>query len=304
MVGPKPAAEPTSRHPVLAVRQWALSPTTHYLLVPVAFLIAFFFVPLVLIVLVSFTKEFPSSTPALDALNYHQFFGAALYRTYWFTTIVYGLEVTVLCLLLGYPLAYYMVRQRGLAYQITLLAIVAPLLVGVVPRTVGWIVVLGVEGIVNGALVAAHVIRHPLTLLYNPTAAIIGLAHVLLPFMVISIASVLSVIDRSLREAALNLGASDYQVFRRITLPLSLRGVAVGCALVFSLAVGSYITPFVLGGGKMKLLGPLAYDQFLNFPNWPFGSAVSVVLLLTGLTLVIGLPAVATFGRGAGGRDE
>jgi len=277
------------------------APAARYLTVPVGFLLIFFFLPLILIVLVSFTSSFPSASITLTTSNYVQFFGSSLYRAYLLTTIVYGLEVTVLCLLMGYPLAYYMVRQRGLVYQITLLAVIAPLLVGVVPRTVGWIAVLGTEGVINNILLGLHLSRRPLTLLYNPTAAVVGLAHVLLPFMVLSIASVLSLIDRSLREAAQNLGAGELQIFRRITIPLSLHGVAVGCALVFSLAIGSYITPVVLGGGKMKLLAPLAYDQFLNYPNWPFGSAVGVVLLVTGLVFVVGLPALVVMRRQAAG---
>lgn len=297
------AALPAPAQPgrVSAVMAAALSPAVRYLSVPIAFLLLFFVVPLILIVLVSFTGSFPSNTITLTFANYVQFFGTPLYRTYLGTTVLYGLEVTVVCLLMGYPLAYYMVRQRGLAYQVTLLAVIAPLLVGVVPRTVGWIAVLGTEGIVNNALFALRSIVRPLSLLYNPAAAVIGLVHVLLPFMVISIASVLSVIDRSLREAAQNLGAGELQIFRRVTLPLSLHGVAVGCALTFSLAIGSYITPVVLGGGKMKLLAPLAYDQFLNYPNWPFGSTVAVVLLATGLVFVVGLPAVVMARRGVQG---
>jgi len=204
------------------------APAARYLTVPVGFLLIFFFLPLILIVLVSFTSSFPSASITLTTSNYVQFFGSSLYRAYLLTTIVYGLEVTVLCLLMGYPLAYYMVRQRGLVYQITLLAVIAPLLVGVVPRTVGWIAVLGTEGVINNILLGLHLSRRPLTLLYNPTAAVVGLAHVLLPFMVLSIASVLSLIDRSLREAAQNLGAGELQIFRRITIPLSLHGVAVG----------------------------------------------------------------------------
>ena len=260
-----------------------------YLAPPLGFLTAFLLVPLVLLLGVSFTEGYPlEAAPSLA--GYRDLFTDALYRSYLATTLLFGFVVTAATLAVGYPLAYFLVRQARRSYNLLLLAVVSPLLVSVVARTVGWIILLGNEGPVNAALIALGITAKPIQILFTPFAATLGMVHVLLPFMVLSLASVLSRQDRSLEEAARSLGADRTRVFWRVTFPLSLRGVSVGCALVFLLAIGSFVTPALLGGGKIRLLAPLVYDQLINVVDWSTGSAMSVVLLVAGFGMLLLFP--------------
>ncbi len=260
-----------------------------YLAPPLGFLTAFLLLPLVLLLGVSFTEGYPlEAVPSLG--SFRDLFADALYRSYLLTTLLFGLAVTAATLTVGYPLAYFLVRQARRSYSLLLLAVVSPLLVSVVARTVGWIILLGNEGPLNAALVALGIVTKPVQILFTPFAATIGMVHVLLPFMVLSLASVLSRQDRVLEEAALSLGADRTRVFWRVTVPLSLRGVSVGCALVFLLAIGSFVTPALLGGGKIRLLAPMVYDQLIDVVDWSAGSAMSVVLLVAGFGVLLLFP--------------
>jgi ABC-type spermidine/putrescine transport system permease subunit I len=257
-----------------------------YLSAPLGFLTAFFLIPLLLLLGVSFTEGYPlEAVPSLG--SYRELFVDALYRSYLTTTLVFGIVVTALCLLVGYPLAYFLARRARRSYNLLLVAVVSPLLVSVVARTVGWTIMLGNEGMVNRFLLFTGIIEQPIQILFTPTAAIIGMVHVLLPFMVLSLASVLSGLDRSLEEAALSLGADRSRVFWRVTFPLSLSGVGVGCLLVFLLTLGAFVTPVLLGGGKIRLLAPMIYDQIINVVDWSMGSAMSIMLMLAGFGVLL-----------------
>ena len=260
-----------------------------YLGPPLGFLIAFLLVPLVLLLAVSFTEGYPlDAVPSLG--SFRDLFADELYRSYLLTTLLFGFIVTAVTLAVGYPLAYFLVRQARRSYNLLLLCVVSPLLVSVVARAVGWIILLGNEGPVNAALLLSGIVSKPIQILFTPFAATLGMVHVLLPFMVLSLASVLSRQDRSLEEAARSLGADRTRVFWRVTFPLSLRGARVGCALVFLLAIGSFVTPALLGGGKIRLLAPLVYDQLINVVDWSAGSAMSVVLLVAGFGMLLLFP--------------
>ncbi len=267
-----------------------------YLGAPLGFLAAFFVVPLALLLAVSFTEGYPlEAVPSLD--SYRQLFVNAFYRSYLTTTLLFGGVVTALCLIIGYPLAYFLVRRARRSYSLLLVAVVSPLLVSVVARTVGWTIILGNEGMVNRLLLSAGVVERPIQILFTPTAAVIGMVHVLLPFMVLSLASVLSGLDRSLEEAASSLGADRLRVFWRVTFPLSLRGVGVGCLLVFLLAVGAFVTPVLLGGGKIRLLAPMIYDRIINVVDWSMGSAMAIVLMLAGFAVMLAIPLTGRAAR-------
>jgi putative spermidine/putrescine transport system permease protein len=267
-----------------------------YLGGPLGFLAVFFLLPLLLLLSVSLTEGYP-----LDAVaslgSYRELFADAFYRSYLTTTLLFGLTVTVLCLLAGYPLAYFLVRHARRSYRLLLVVVVSPLLVSVVARTVGWSIMLGNDGTVNRFLLFTGLVARPVQILFTPVAATIGMVHVLLPFMVLSLASVLSGMDRSLEEAALSLGADRARVFWRITVPLSLRGVSVGCMLVFLLTIGSYVTPVLLGGGKIRLLAPMIYNQITSVVDWSAGSAMSVMLLLAGLGVLLTVPLAGRAAR-------
>lgn len=268
-----------------ATKFWYMAP-------PLGFLATFFVVPLLLLLGVSFTVGFPLDlVPSLG--SYSQLFSNAFYRSYLATTLVFGVTVTALCLVIGYPLAYFLVRKAKRSYSLLLVAVVSPLLVSVVARTVGWTIMLGNEGVVNSILLFFGIVDRPVQILFTPFAAVVGMVHVLLSFMVLSLASVLSGLDRSLEEAALSLGADRARVFWRVTFPLSLRGVGVGCLLVFLLAIGAFVTPVLLGGGKIRLLAPMIYDQIINVVDWSLGSAMSIILMLAGV-LVLALVPLAS----------
>jgi putative spermidine/putrescine transport system permease protein len=260
--------------------------------VPVTFLVLFFVAPFLLLLAISFTKGFPMLwQPSLD--TYHTLLQKSYYLNFFSTTLAFGAAVTAACAIFGYPIAYFLVKIAKRSYSILLLAVVSPLLVGVVVRTIGWTIMLGAEGTVNWALALTGLSDRPVQLLYTPGAAVVGMVHVLLPFMVLSTASVLSTLDRSLEEAASSLGASGARVFWRVTFPLSLAGVAVGCVLVFSLSIGAYLTPVLLGGGKLRLVAPLIYDDVSSIVDWSMASALAVVLLFVGLGVLLFVPLIA-----------
>jgi putative spermidine/putrescine transport system permease protein len=283
------SAAAARRGPRARLRLW-------FLAAPLAFIAAFFVVPLLLLLAVSFTEGYP-----LDALaslaSYRQLFVDAFYRSYLTTTLWFGVVVTACCLVVGYPLAYFLVRQANRSYSLLLVIVVSPLLVSVVARTVGWTIMLGNEGVVNRVLLTVGIVERPIQMLFTPMAAVIGMVHVLLPFMVLSLASVLSGLDRSLEEAASALGADRLRVFWRVTFPLSLRGVAVGCLLVFLLAVGAFVTPVLLGGGKIRLMAPMIYDQIINVVDWSLGSAMSIMLMLGGVAVLMTVPLAGRAAR-------
>jgi putative spermidine/putrescine transport system permease protein len=264
-----------------------------YLAVPLAFAAAFLLLPLALLVAVSLTTGYPLD-PAPSWDSYRQLVTDAFYRSYVVTTLLFGLAVTVVALLAGYPLAYFLVRHAKRSYNWLLVAIVSPLLVSVVARTVGWTIMLGNDGPLNRTLLALGLADAPVQILFTPLAATLGMVHVLLPFMVLSLASVLTVLDRGLEDAALSLGADARQVFWRVTFPLSLPGVGAGSLLVFLLTIGSYVTPVLLGGGKVRLLAPMIYNQITSVVDWSLGSAMAVTLLLAGIVV---LGAVPLLGR-------
>lgn len=194
-------------------------------------------------------------------------------------TVWVSLEATLICVVLGFPIAYYLVRHGGRWTGLLIFLLVAPLLTSIIMRTFGWSVILARNGVLNVVLLDLGLIERPLRLLQGPTSVIIGLVHVLVPFMVISIASVLRGIDRQLEEGAQILGAGRLRTFWEITLPLSLDGIATGSIVVFMLANGSFLTMLLLGGGSVVTLPLLIYQQFLLVQNLGFAAAMGNVLL-------------------------
>ena len=193
-------------------------------------------------------------------------------------------------MLLAYPLALVMVRGHPLIGRALTVIVIAPLLINVVVRTYAWRVILanGDNGVLNWTL--AHFGLGPVQLLYTEWAIIIGSVHVFLPMMVLPLSAALGKINPAVEEAARTLGASSWAVFRRVTLPLSVPGLAVGCTLVFSLTASSFVTPALLGGNFAKMLGTLVEEQILMVFDWPFGAAIAT--LLTVLVMVVNLASV------------
>ena len=199
------------------------------------------------------------------------------------TTVGLSLLVTAICLLAGYPVAYFLVRRAGRAGGLVIFLLIAPLLTPIIMRSFGWQVILSRAGLLNAVLKGAGLIDRPLMLLNGPTAGILGLVQVQIPFMVLSVAAVLQGIPVGLEEAARVLGAGRWSVFAHIVFPLTLDGVATGSILVFMLTNGSFVTLLLLGGGSLQTLPLLIFQQFNTAQDFAMGSAMSNILLAIAL---------------------
>lgn len=248
------------------------------------FLAAFFVAPLWVVLEMSL-EEGRLPPPGGGLLqNYERLLLDVFYLSVIGETVLLSLVVTLVCVALGYPVAYFMVRHaQERLYDLIIFLLIAPLLTSIIMRTFGWQVLLARRGLVNEWLIALDLVERPLALLNSPVAVVVGLVHVLVPFMVLSIASVLAGIDRRLEESARILGASREQTFLKITLPLSLDGLGTGAILVFMLANGSFVTLLLLGGGTVQTLPLLIYQQFNTTRDLPFAAAMSNVLLVLAL---------------------
>jgi mannopine transport system permease protein len=256
------------------------------LAVPAVFtLAAFFLVPLSGLVIESLT------VPKLGLQNYWRALGNDLYLLILWRTLRLAALVTFLALLLGYPVALTMSRVSGPRAALLTICVLIPLWTAVLVRAYAWIVILQRKGLLNEALLGAGLIKEPLRMLYTEGAVILATVHVLLPFMILSVFSVLRTIPTDLNRAAANLGASGLATFRHVTWPLSLPGVYSGVLMVFILALGFYITPALLGGPETLLIATLIGQQTTEVLDWGLAGALSVTLLLITLTLV------AVFGR-------
>ncbi len=204
-----------------------------------------------------------------------------------------SLLVTVLAIMIGYPVAYALhtrVRGSGMRAVVSLL-LFSPLLVSVVVRTYGWFILLASQGLVNTTLRAAGVLTEPLSLLFNFRGVVISLTHIMLPFVIFPIYSVMGRLDQSLKEAANDLGAGWWQAFVRITLPLTMPGVVAGALICFTLALSAFVTPRLLGGGRVQVLPLMVYNNTVEI-NWPTGAVSGLTLLLLSIAAVWALNAV------------
>lgn len=195
---------------------------------------------------------------------------------------------TFFCLLLGYPTAYYVARYQG-NRNILLLLIIFPWLVSIVVRSYGWVVILGPRGLVNGFLMWAGMADRPFKLMYNDFGVVMGLVHVLLPFMIIAILSVLMQISRTLEEASMSLGGRPVYSFRTVLLPLSLPGILTGVTLVYLMSTGAIVTPLLLGGLGDTMIGTEIFQEVMHFFDYPKAAALATVLLVTAMAVVLPL---------------
>jgi putative spermidine/putrescine transport system permease protein len=259
------------------------------LAVPVAVFVALFLLPLLNLFALSFVK-FDRATGSLGGLtieNYRKFLGDGFYLGILARTLRLAALTTLTTLALGYPVALHLTRCRGRQRAYLTMLVLAPLLVSVVVRSFGWLVILGPNGLVNWVIVRLGLVTDPLRLLYTETAIVVGLAHVFLSFMVLSIATALDRIDSIMVRAAQSLGAPPRQVFFRVILPLSLPGVVAGSLIVFTLGTSAFITPALLGGPRVKVMSYLAYQQTLLLSDWPYGGAIAFILLAVTAASVI-----------------
>lgn len=267
-------------------RGWALV----LLGLPLAFLLAFFVVPFAIV----FLDSFRAKEGGLTLAHYAKALGDLYYWETLLLTFKLSAWVTLVTFLIGYPLAYYIVRMvdSRLARSLLYVIVVTPLFTSNIVRAFGWIVLLGRRGLVNDAMQATGITDRPIPILYGELSIIIGLTYIMVPFMVLTVASVLQNIDRSLEDAARDLGAGAWTAFLKVTFPLSLPGVIAGALIVFTLSVSAYVTPSILSGGRQNVYSMLIFQQYGAILNFEFGAALSVVLLVTTLIL-IGLSMLA-----------
>ena len=199
-----------------------------------------------------------------------------------------ALLVTVISILIGTPEAYILGRMSSPWRGLFLVIVLGPLLISVVARTLGWALLFGSTGLINIALVRLGLIASPMQFMFTETGVVIGLVHVLVPFVVISVWASLQRLDPQVENAAVSLGASGLTVLRRIVLPQVMPGILSGAIVVFALAASAFATPAIIGGRRLKVASTLAYDEFLNTLNWPLGAAVAVLLLIGLAAIIVG----------------
>jgi spermidine/putrescine transport system permease protein len=247
------------------------------------------FVPLVFIVVYSFWLRTASGADQVGFFldNWHEALTDRFYRDILISTLRIAAITTLVCALTGYSAAYFIARSRG-NKAILLLLLMLPFWISYIIRTMSWINILGVSGALNTFLMWTGLISEPIQMLYNEPTVILGLVHFLLPFMILNVYVSLDGIDTTLEEAATSLGASRWEAFLQVTLPLSLPGLAAGGLLCFVLGAGTYITPLVLGGPRDAMFANLVFEAIITQLNWPLGSALSLMLLVVlGLLVAI-----------------
>jgi putative spermidine/putrescine transport system permease protein len=261
-----------------------------WLIAPSALLFAlFFFLPMGLMALISVMSGDPVVQPNVTFTG--KFYARMLSDSYYFeviwTTIRIGLLTTLAALLIGYPLAHWMARVRGRTAYALMMSVLTPMLTGIVVRTFAWMALLSDKGVINQTLTGLGLISKPLPLMYNEFSIVLGLTHIYVPYMVLTLVGVIGRIDARLEQAAQNLGASPLRAFFEVTLPLSLPGILAGSLLVFALAISAYVTPILMGGFQIMTLPMLIYQQISSSFNVGFAAALGMVLLAISLVLII-----------------
>lgn len=259
--------------------------------VPYVWLLVFFLLPFVIILKISLADPViaqPPFTPLLDdqgnlsvSLDGFKFLLTdKLYAITYFKSVMLAASATMLCLLLGFPMAYGIARSDPMTRSILLLLIVLPFWISFLLRVYAWMGLLNNYGVINNILMWFGAIDQPIQFMYTDFAMLIGMTYSYLPFMVLPLYATLERMDLDLVDAAQDLGATRTGAFWDITWPLAKPGVIAGCLLVFIPAMGEYVIPYLLGGGESLLIGRVLFDEFFVNRDWPLASSVAIVLLL------------------------
>lgn len=263
----------------IPLKQWHLAlPLTGFLLI-------FYLVPVLLMVGVSLSTE--EQFDGISLAQYASFISDAFNLKVLFDTLWLGVQTSAICLLLGYPLAYTYIRARGWWRSLLTFLIILPLLTSAVVRTFAWVVILGRQGIINSTLLSLGWIEQPLDLLFTHRGVVAALSQIQMPLMVLPIIAAMARIDPDLEQASASLGGNKWRTFWKITFPLSLPGIISGCLLVFATSVSSFITPSVIGGGRLLYMPMYIYQQAVSLLKFPFAAAISVILLTSVLAVVV-----------------
>lgn len=256
-------------------------PTNFYLFI-------FMILPLILVAGISFLSrgKYGELEFTFNITNYTRLIDPLYLRILIYSLYV-GLGTTIISLIIGYPLAYYIARAPARKRSLLLFLILLPFWTNFIIRIYAWIMILRTEGFLNNLLQWAGIIQEPLNILYTPAAVMIGMVYEFLPFMVLPLYTSLEKIENAQLEAASDLGAPPWKAFLRVTLPLSVPGMIAGTLLVLIPAMGMFVVPDLMGGAKTMLIGNLIRNQFLTARDWPFGSAASMLLMV--LTMIFTL---------------
>jgi putrescine transport system permease protein len=265
------------------------------LITPYLWLLLFFLAPFIIILKISLADPImalPPFTPLIDWAasgldriqvtfdNYTFLFADRYYATIYLNSVKIAAISTLITLLLGYPMAYFIARQPARRRSLLLLGVILPFWISFLLRVYAWMGLLSSQGIINNLLLSIGIIDRPLTLLYNDFAVYLGLVYTYLPFMILPLYANLEHLNRDLNDAAADLGAKRWRSFLDITLPLSRPGIIAGCLLVFIPSIGEFIVPALLGGSDTLMIGRALWDEFFINRDWPVASAVSIVLLI------------------------
>ncbi|PEA56031.1 ABC transporter permease [Bacillus pseudomycoides] len=253
----------------------------------VAWLLIFFLVPLLFVLAFAFLQRGTYGTIEMSFTleNIKRVFDSLYMETLW-ETVKIAVITTVLCLLIGYPFAYTVTIVDRKWRSLLLLLATIPFWINFLVRSYAWIVILRSQGLVNTLLLKLGIISEPLNLLYNTPSVILGMVYSLLPFMILPVYAAIEQLDKRKLEAAYDLGATPLKAFWHVTIPMTMSGIATGSILVFVSSIGMFVVSDVMGGSKVALIGNVIQNQFLGARDWPFGSALSMIVVLFSVLLI------------------
>ncbi|PEX89193.1 spermidine/putrescine ABC transporter permease PotB [Bacillus cereus] len=253
----------------------------------VVWLLLFFLIPLLFVLAFAFMQRGAYGTVEMKFTldNIVRVFDPLYMGTLW-ETVKIAVITTVLCLLIGYPFAYTITIVDRKYRSILLLLATIPFWINFLVRSYAWIVILRSQGLVNTLLLKLGIISEPLNLLYNTPSVILGMVYSLLPFMILPVYAAIEQLDKRKLEAAYDLGATPAKAFWNVTVPMTMSGIVTGSILVFVSSIGMFVVSDVMGGSKVALIGNVIQNQFLGSRDWPFGSALSLIVVLFSVLLI------------------
>jgi putrescine transport system permease protein len=261
--------------------------------VPYGFLLLFFMLPFIAVIKISFADQATKIPPYTDLLqiqdgfwklklnfeHYHAVLTDSLYIQSYFDSLIVAFNTTLICLLIGYPTAYFIARKEKWRNELMML-IMLPFWTSYLIRVYAWMGILKDNGLLNNFLLSVHLIDEPLRLYHNNWGMYIGMVYSYLPYLILPLYAHMVKMDLTLLEAAHDLGAKPWKAFRDITLPLSMKGVIAGCLLVFIPAVGEYVIPELLGGSDSVMIGRVMWDDFFSNTDWVTASATACIMII------------------------
>ncbi|MFD1883046.1 ABC transporter permease [Paracoccus pacificus] len=266
-----------------ATRNWLLSAP---LLVLFAVMLL---VPLIMTFILSFNSfDFYSGiSNTLGFGNYVDVLTDSYFYEIFGRTFGIALATTLICAVIGVPLAWFLNRMTPFWRSVTVLVVLGPLLISVVVRTLGWAIILGNKGVLNSFLIDLGLIERPFRLMYSSGGIVLALVHVMAPYMVLAVWAALQRADTAAEAAAESLGATPFTVFRRVVVPQAMPGILSGSLIVFALSASAFATPAIIGGRRVKVAATAVQDEFMNTLNWPLGAAVAMILLLAIMVIML-----------------